>query len=101
MSKNPLVNAFGASAYIFFIASLMNAVSVNLKDKPDTFFAPVGFLSLFTFSVAVMAFIFFYQPLQLLIDGNKKEALNLFLKSVGFFGILTTVVWILLFSGLI
>lgn len=101
MLSSPYINALCASGYIFLVASVMNVVSANLKDKPDTFFAPVAFLSLFTFSVAVMAFIFFYRPLVLMIDGNKKQAVDFFLKTIGFFGVITFVVWILLFSGII
>ncbi len=101
MSKNPFINALGASGYIILVASIINLVSSAHKDKPDTFFAPVAFLSLLTLSAAVMAFIFFYQPLQLFIDGKKKQAVDLFVKTVSAFGAITVVVWILLFSGLI
>lgn len=101
MFVNPLFNALLATGYIVLVSTLMNFVTASLKDKPDTFFAPVAFLSLFTLSVAVMAFLFFYRPLILLIDGNKKLAVEFFLKTVGFFGIITLVVWILLYSGII
>lgn len=75
----------------------MTFVTQPLKNKPDTFFAPIVMLSLLTLSVAVMAFLFFYQPLNLLIDGKKKEAVNLFVKTVGIFAALTAVALILLF----
>jgi len=81
--------------------TIMTFVSQQLRNKPDTFFAPVMVLSLLTLSVAVMAFLFFYQPLMLFIDGKKKEAVNLFVKTVGFFAVFTSVVLVLLFSGLI
>lgn len=101
MLKNSIVNAISASAYITFVAIIMNLVSQSHQNKPDTFFAPVAFLSLFTFSAAVMAYLFFYQPLQLLITGKKKEALDLFFQTVVVFGTITIVFWILLFSGII
>ncbi len=101
MSKNPIINASSASAYIFLVAIIFNFVSHTQKNKPDTFIAPVGFLSLLTLSAAIMAYIFFYQPLQLFIEGKKKEAVNLFIQTVGIFGAITIVVWILIFSGLI
>jgi hypothetical protein len=101
MTKNPIVNALSASGYIVLVASIINLVSQTQKNKPDTFFAPVAFLSLLTFSAAVMAFIFFYQPLQLFIDGKKKQAVDLFIKTVGIFGVVTLIIWILIFSGLI
>ena len=101
MSKNPIINALSASAYIIFVVTVMTFVTQPLKNKPDTFFAPITFLSVLTLSVAVMAFLFFYQPLLLFIEGKKKEAVNLFVKTVGVFAVITAVVLFLLFSGLI
>lgn len=100
MTKSPFVNAFCALGYIILGVTVMTFVSQPLKDKPDTFFAPIVFLSLLTLSVAVMAFLFFYQPLQLLIDGKKKDAVDLFIKTVGIFAVLTVVALALLFLGL-
>jgi hypothetical protein len=101
MSKNPLINALSASAYIILVVTIMTFVTKPLRNKPDTFFAPITFLSVLTLSVAVMAFLFFYQPLQLFIEGKKKEAVNLFVKTVGIFAVLTAAILILLFSGII
>lgn len=101
MSKNPLVNALSASVYIILVVAVMTWVTQPLKNKPDTFFAPVTVLFVLTLSVAVMAYLFFYQPLQLFIEGKKKEAVDLFVKTVGIFAVFTGVVLILLFSGLI
>ncbi len=101
MSKNPIINALCASGYIILVVSVMTFVTQPLKNKPDTFFAPIVFLSVLTLSVAVMAFLFFYQPLQLFIEGKKKDAVTLFIKTVAIFASLTTVFLILLFSGLI
>jgi len=101
MSKNPIINALGASGYIILIVSIINLLSLTQKDKPDTAFAPVVFLSLLTLSVTMMGYLFFYQPLQLFIEGKKKEALTLFIRTVGAFAVFTVVILILLFSGLI
>lgn len=101
MSKNPIINALSTLAYIILVVTVMNFVTQPLKNKPDTFFAPVTFLSVLTLSVAVMAFLFFYQPLQLFIEGEKKEAVNLFTKTVSIFSVITIVALILLSSGLI
>ncbi|OQY64747.1 hypothetical protein B6D29_04655 [Microgenomates bacterium UTCPR1] len=101
MSKNPLINALSASAYIFIVVSVMNFVTQPLRNKPDTFFAPVTVLFVLTLSVSVMAYLFFYQPLLLFIEGKKKEAVNLFVKTVGIFAAVTALVLILLFSGLV
>ena len=101
MSKNPIINALSASAYIILGVTVMTFVTEPLRNKPDTFFAPIVFLSLLTLSVAVMAFLFFYQPLLLFIEGKKKDAVNLFIKTVSIFAAITSVLLILLFSGLI
>lgn len=101
MSKNPIVNAFSASFYIFLIVSIMTFITKPLENKPDTFFAPITVLFVLTLSVAVMAYLFFYQPFLLFIEGSKKEAVNLFVKTVAVFAVITSVILLLLFSGLI
>lgn len=63
MSKNPIVNALSASAYIVLIVTIFNLLTHTLKDKPDTFGAPLTSLSLFTLSAAVMGYLFFYHLL--------------------------------------
>lgn len=101
MTKNPVLNAFSASAYILLVVSVMTFVTKPLRNKPDTFFAPITVLFVLTLSVAVMAYLFFYQPLMLFIEGKKKEAVNFFAKTVGTFAIFTAIVLILLFSGVL
>jgi len=101
MSKNPILNALSALAYIVLVVSVMTFVTQPLKNKPDTFFAPITFLSVLTLSVVVMAFLFFYQPLQYFIEGKKKEAVNLFVKTVGVFAAITAVVLVLLLTSII
>ena len=101
MSRNPIINALSAAGYIGLVTYIFNLISQTHRNKPDTAFAPVVFLSLLTLSVTVMAFLFFYQPLQLFIDGKKKQAANLFIQTVGFFAAFTAIILILLFSGLI
>lgn len=101
MSKNPIINALTAAGYIGLVVSVINLLSLTHRNKPDTAFAPVVFLSLLTLSITVMAFLFFYQPFQLFIDGKKNQAVNLFVKTIGVFAVFTAVVLILLLSGLI
>jgi hypothetical protein len=101
MSKQPIFNALGASAYIVLIGFVMNFISQTQRHKPDTMFAPVIVLSLLTLSVSVMAYLFFYQPLQLLIQGKKKEAVNFFVQTVGVFAVFTALVLFFLLSGII
>ena len=100
MTKSPYINAICALAYIVLGVVIMTFVTRPLQDKPDTFFAPVVFLSLLTLSVAVMAFLFFYQPLMFFIEGKKKAAVNLFVKTVGAFAVFTGLILVLLFSGI-
>ncbi len=101
MSKNPIINALSASAYIILVVTVFQFIMQTQQNKPDTFLAPMTVLSMLTLSVSVMAYLFFYQPLQLFIEGKKKEAVNLFIHTVGIFAIFTVVVLTLLFSGLI
>ncbi len=101
MTKSPLINALSASAYIIIGVVTMIFVTQPLKNKPDTLFAPIIFLSLLTLSVAVMAFLFFYQPVMLFIDGKKKEAVNLFVKTVGIFAAFTILALILFYFRVI
>lgn len=101
MTKNPVLNALGASVYIVLVVSLMTYITKTQGEKPDTVVAPILFLSLLTLSAAVMVFIFFYQPAQLLVEGKRKQATNLFVRTIGAFGVITILVSILLFSGLI
>lgn len=101
MTKNPLLNALSASGYILLITTIMTLVSENQRNTPDTFFAPVAFLSLLTLSVVVMAYLFFYQPIQLFIEGKKKQALTFFFQTAGIFAAITVVIASLVFSGVI
>lgn len=101
MSKNPLLNATAAASYIIFVVSVMTFVTSPLRNKPDTFFAPITMLFMLTLSVTVMAYLFFYQPLLLFIEGKKKAAVDLFVKTVGAFAAMTAIVLGLLFSGVL
>lgn len=101
MSKNPLINALCAITYIVFIGAVMYFLSDTQSNKPDTFLAPILFLSVFTLSAAVMGYIFLYQPLLLLLDGKKKQAVDLFLRTLAIFTGITAVIFILLISGVI
>jgi membrane associated rhomboid family serine protease len=101
MTKNPVLNALGASGYIVLVVSVMSYVSQIQRQKPDTFMAPLLVLFMLTLSVAVMAYMFFYTPLMLYIDGKKKHAVQLFLQTVGTFAAFTGLVLAVLFSGII
>lgn len=98
MSKNPIINALAATIYIIVIVSVMNW-GMKVAPKPNTFLAPLGMVSLFTLSAAVMGYVFCYQPLQLYFDGKKKQAVTLFLQTVIIFGGITAIILMLLFTG--
>lgn len=99
MTKNPLLNALGASTYILLVTGIMNFLSETQTDTPDTIFAPMMFVSLLTLSVAVMAWAFFYQPVQLLLAGKKKEASRFLAQTIGGFAVLTGIVFGLVLFG--
>lgn len=101
MTKNPLINSLSALGYIALVSVVMNYVSQTQSNKPDTVFAPIAFLSLFTLSAALMGYFFLYQPAQLFLDGKKKTAVDLFVKTVGIFGLFTSIFFALLLTGLI
>lgn len=99
MTKNPVINAFAASAYISLIGFLLNWGMKMAPKGPDTVLVPIAMISLFTLSAAVMGYLFCFQPGQLYFDGKKKEGVNLFLQTMLAFGCLTIIAFTLVFSG--
>ena len=93
MTKNPFLNALLASLYIVLVASLAFYAPKSI-DRAPTVLVPIGVLSLFTLSAAVMGFLFFFRPFELYFAGKKKEALVLFLSTVASFAVITIVVFI-------
>ncbi len=86
MTKNPFYNALGALGYVIFVTSVLRLGEyLGSPDTPDNFFIPIGMLSLFVLSAAVMAYIFLYQPITLLLDGKRTEAVRLFVHTVAVF----------------
>ncbi len=100
MTKNPILNALIATAYIALVASIM-FYAPRFADKKDTVFTPIAVLSLFTLSAAVMGYIFLSNPAQLFVTGKKKEAVNLFLRTVGVFAVITALVFIAVFTRIV
>lgn len=90
MTKNPLINAGAAAAYIGAVVLFMSYLG-NIENGPETMFVPLFMISLVVFSVLMMAYCFFFQPVQMFLDGQKKEAVNLFSKSVFYFGIIVVI----------
>ena len=101
MTKNPILNAIAALAYIVIVSSVMFYAPKIGEHGDDSVFAPIAVLSLFTLSAAFMAYVFFYQPFQLYFDGKKKQAIELAFKSFVSFAAVTVIVLALLFSGVL
>ena len=99
MTKNPILNALAAIAYISIVASTMYYGSNYAGQAEDSVFAPIAMISLFTLSAAVMGYLFLSQPLQLYLDDKKKEAVDLFVRTVAIFAGVTVVLLIVFFSG--
>ncbi|HSX24852.1 MAG TPA: hypothetical protein VLG69_02720 [Candidatus Andersenbacteria bacterium] len=98
MKTHPFINAIAAILYIVLIALGMNYVSKH-AGPDNNFLAPIAFLSLFTFSAAVMGFLFVSQPIRLYFDGKKKEAVEYFLQTLLFFGCITIILFLVVLSG--
>lgn len=94
MSKNPVVNALAAAAYIGAIVLFIGFIAE--PNEPDTLFAPLAMISLFTLSAGVMGYLFLYQPALLILDGKKEEGGAFFLKTLGTFGAIVAVFLVLL-----
>jgi len=85
--KHPFLHALAAVAYIVLVASVIYYVPHAIEESHPVF-ALTAFLSLFTFSAAVMAYLFFWRPAELLLAGEGREAGAFFLKTLAAFGIL-------------
>ena len=100
MTKNPILNAAAASAYIALVASFVFYGPKIEHAKPPVL-APIIFISIFTFSAATMAYIFFYQPFLLFFDGKKKQAVEFAFKSFAAFAGITLTILAVLLSGIL
>ena len=69
------------SAVVLFINSLQNP---NVPDE-KTLLIPIGMLSLFVLSAAMMGYFFVLGPLELLITGKKEEAVKYFFTTIVIF----------------
>lgn len=91
MTNNPFYNALTALFYIIVVVLSVSSGSQLVVSENENILMPIGMLSLFVLSVAVMAYIFFYQPVLRLLDGKRKEGIVLFCQTVGIFAGLTAV----------
>lgn len=91
MTKNPIINALAAAAYVALVG-LIPTFASRIPEPKDSFLGPIAFISVFTLSAAVMITIFFYQPAMLVMEGQKAAALKLVLKTIGAFAVITIVI---------
>lgn len=101
MTKSPILNSFLATGYITLISLSLDYASKGNENKPDSFLAPIAFISLFTLSAAMMGLIFGYQPFKLYFDGKKKESIKLLFNTILTFAITTFILLTLIFTGVI
>lgn len=101
MTKNPIVNSLLATTYIALVAFVMDYVSSQPHDGPESFLGPVAFISVFTLSASMMGLLFGYQPFKLYFDGKKKEAISLLFKTLLTFAATTIVLLGLILGGVI
>ena len=99
MTRNPFLNALTALAYISFVAMIM-FYGMRMAGPVNSVVVPIGIISLFTLSAAVMGYIFLSTPVEIYFNGHKKEAVALFLKTVLIFAIITFVTFVCIFLGI-
>lgn len=88
MTKNPILNALLAAAYIGAIVGALSLFVDSEVEHIAPFLLPALMLSLFTLSAAVMGSIFFYQPFRMYFDGQKEQAVRLVALTIGAFAVL-------------
>jgi hypothetical protein len=90
MSKNPILNALAAAAYIVLVGSGLYFTAGH-DNEVMPFFGPIAFISLFTFSAAMMGYCLLLQPIRMYIDGDKSRAVKLLGQTLIAFGSLTAI----------
>jgi hypothetical protein len=88
MTKNPVINAFAAAAYIGGIVSLLSLFVDSKVEQTIPLLIPMVMISLFTLSAAVMGLIFFYEPFRMYFADEKEAAIKLVVQTVLTFAVL-------------
>ncbi|MDE2071192.1 MAG: hypothetical protein KGI70_00460 [Patescibacteria group bacterium] len=89
MSRNPLINALAASAYVSLVA--LGIMHVPEKQPMLAALGPLIFLSVFVFSAGLIGYLFCMHPLLFALRGEQRAGIVLFLKTLGFFALITLV----------
>ncbi len=95
MTKNPFYNALIALLYIMCVVALISFGSQIVPIPEESYFFPVGMLSLLVVSAAFMAYTFFYQPVMMLLDGKRKEAVKLFWQTIAIFAGVALIIFLI------
>ena len=98
MTRNPILNALAAAAYIVTVASVMYyGPKLVGPDPKETVLLPIAFLSLFVLSAATMGYLFLFQSVQMYLEGEKQQAVKLFVNTVGIFALITASILVFVF----
>ena len=98
MTKNPILNALAAAAYIGGLVGLMSLFVDSKVEETVPLLIPMLLISIFTLSAAVMGSIFFYQPFRMYFDGKKEEAVKLVAHTIATFAVLVVVLLVVVIA---
>jgi hypothetical protein len=96
ITKYAFLHALFATIYITLVATIMFNIERLIgptEGDGDNIFAPIGFLTLFVLSAAVMAVTIFGRPLMWYLDGKKTEAVRLTLYTIGFLAVFAAIIF--------
>ncbi len=86
MTKNPFYNVGAGLIYITLVVFAINTGSrLANPDTGNSLLIPIGMLSLFVLSAAMMAYVFLYQPIVMFMEGNRRGAISLLWKTAVIF----------------
>ena len=95
MTKNPFYNAGTALLYIILVVTGISIGGKLAGNSEGNYLIPIGMLSLFVLSAAIMAYIFLYKPIIMLLEGKRKEAIRLFISTIAVFAGITFIVFLI------
>lgn len=81
--QRSFLNALGTILYITLVALGITTLQRFAGNKPDSFFAPVLFLTLFVLSAGVTTSLVLGKPVLMYLANDKKEAVQLFIYTLG------------------
>ncbi len=91
--KIAALNAFGTTAYIATVVSLIFYAPKTIDEKA-TVFLPMAMLLLFVISASITGSLVFGRPILWYMDGKKKEAIALLIATLAFLAVVTLTAFI-------